>query len=51
MNLVGLETKDRTVTSPDGRWFEAIPPKDLQPQNLYEAQLERRLKIRGSSRP
>lgn len=43
MNLVGLETRQRTETSPDGKWFEAVPPTDLQPRNLHEAQLRRRL--------
>ncbi|MBI5801265.1 MAG: hypothetical protein HZA92_11175 [Verrucomicrobia bacterium] len=42
MNLVGLETKQATETSPDGKWFEAIKPTELQPQNLHEAQLRRR---------
>jgi hypothetical protein len=28
----------------DGRWFEAIPPAALSPANLYEAQLQRRLR-------
>jgi hypothetical protein len=31
------------VRDRNGRWFEAIPPQALQPQNLYEAQLARRL--------
>jgi len=43
MNLVGLEAKQRTESSPDGKWFETILPADLQPQNLHEAQLRRRL--------
>ncbi len=43
MNLVGLATDQRSTTSPDGVWFEAIPPAQLQPPNLYEAQLSRRL--------
>ncbi|MDA1275654.1 MAG: glycosyl hydrolase family 28-related protein [Verrucomicrobia bacterium] len=43
MNLVGLQTKQPTEVALDGKWFEAIPPPELQPQNLYEAQLRRRL--------
>lgn len=43
MNLVGLETKHPVQTSPDGKWFEAIKPAELQPQDLHEAQLRRRL--------
>ena len=43
MNLVGLATKQPAETSPEGKWFEAIKPAELQPQNLHEAQLRRRL--------
>ncbi len=46
INLVGVETREPSVLEPKGRWFEAIPPAKLQPQNLYKAQLERRLKKR-----
>jgi len=35
--------KDTSLTNQDGRWFEAIPPADLRPQDLYQAQLKRRL--------
>ena len=44
MNLVGVQTTRPTVTQRDGRWFEAISPAALQPANLYQAQLKRRLK-------
>lgn len=44
MNFVGVTTKDKATLDPNGRWFEPIPPAQLQPQNLYEAQLARRLK-------
>ena len=47
INLVGLETKQHTEVAPDGKWFEAIPPVELQPQNLYEAQLRRRLETKS----
>jgi len=43
MNFVGLQTKEATATNLRGKWFEAIPPAQLQPQNLHEAQLQRRL--------
>jgi len=44
MNLVGLETTQPTETNADGKWFEAIPPAQLQPQNLHAAQLQMRLR-------
>jgi len=43
MNLVALETKEKSITDPNGRWFEAIPPARIAPANLYQAQLKRRL--------
>jgi hypothetical protein len=46
MNLVGLETDQPSVTNLTGKWFEAIPPVQLQPPNLYEAQRQRRLEKR-----
>jgi len=36
MNLVAL------TTEMDGRWFEAIDPERVWPQNIYTAQFERR---------
>ena len=30
----------------DGKWFEAIPPSEIVPQDLHEAQLKRRLESR-----
>jgi hypothetical protein len=44
INLVGLTTDMPRQLDPDGRWFEAIPPAELEPQNLWEAQRARRLK-------
>ncbi|MDQ3815003.1 MAG: DUF4955 domain-containing protein [Armatimonadota bacterium] len=44
MNFVGVESKDAPVLDEKGRWFEPIPPAQLQPPNLYEAQLAHRLK-------
>lgn len=46
MNLVGVETKAAPALDPAGRWFEPIPPGELSPVNLYEAQLKRRLTSR-----
>lgn len=44
MNLVGLTTDAPNLTEPDGKWFEAIPPDILHPQDLHEAQRARRLR-------
>jgi len=44
MNLVGLLSSDPPVVDSAGRWFEPLDPQRLQPANLYEAQLARRLK-------
>ena len=43
MNLVGLRSSDPAVTDAEGRWFEPLDPERLQPVNLYDAQLARRL--------
>jgi hypothetical protein len=43
MNLVALETAKPAETQPEGKWFEVVPPADIAPQNLYQAQLQRRL--------
>jgi len=43
MNLVGLQTARPAETNPAGRWFEVIPPGELTPADLHEAQLARRL--------
>lgn len=47
MNLIALFTKQPGETRLDGRWFEAIAPAAIQPQNLYEAQRTKRLSIRN----
>lgn len=47
MNLVGLETTQPSETNAESKWFEAIPPAQLQPQNLHAAQLQRRLGSRA----
>jgi hypothetical protein len=43
MNVVGLTTTAASVRILDGKWFEAIAPADLEPQNIHEAQLAKRL--------
>jgi hypothetical protein len=43
MNFVALETTQPSETTPEGKWFEAIKPTEIQPQNLHAAQLHRRL--------
>ena len=43
MNFVGLSSETDTATEQDTRWVEAIPPTELEPSNLHEAQLRRRL--------
>ena len=45
MNLVGLPSNAAAVTEPTGRWFEPMNAKRLEPDNLYEAQLAKRLKM------
>lgn len=46
MNLIGLTTQAKSQKDPNGRWFEAIPPDQLQPADLHAAQLERRLRMK-----
>lgn len=43
MNLVGLQTNQPSITDPEGKWFEVIPPETMEPKNLYRSQLNRRL--------
>jgi hypothetical protein len=43
VNFVGIPSSEKSVTDPAGRWWETITPGQLQPQNLYEAQMHRRL--------
>ncbi|MCH5378226.1 MAG: hypothetical protein JJ992_30080, partial [Planctomycetes bacterium] len=50
MNLVGLTSSDPPVTNSSGRWFEPLDPERLQPRNLYDAQLARRLATKNASR-
>jgi hypothetical protein len=43
MNFVALQTDQPSETNLEGRWFEAIPPDQIIPQDLHAAQLARRL--------
>ncbi|MCY2930742.1 MAG: glycosyl hydrolase family 28-related protein [Planctomycetota bacterium] len=43
MNFVGVQTDKGSTTQDDNVWFEALPPGQLSPANLYDAQLARRL--------
>ena len=45
MVFVGVHTEAPAVTLSHQRWWEPIPPGQLQPQNLHQAQLERRLNL------
>jgi hypothetical protein len=47
INLVGLTTNRTSVRDARGRWFEAIAPDQLEPKNLWQAQLARRRDGRG----
>ena len=48
MNLVGVQTDQPSMMAPAGRWSESIAPRTLRPQNLHKAQLQRRLRKKGS---
>lgn len=43
MNFVAVASTGRSETNLDGRWFEAIAPDKIEPQDLHAAQLARRL--------
>ncbi|MDP0502005.1 MAG: glycosyl hydrolase family 28-related protein [Verrucomicrobiota bacterium JB022] len=47
MIFVGLDGVEESETE-GGWWIEAVPTDKLQPDNLYEAQLERRLRAQKS---
>jgi hypothetical protein len=44
LNIVGVTASQPSLKDPAGKWFEAIPPDELQPADLHAAQLARRLK-------
>jgi hypothetical protein len=43
MNFVALQTSLPSETNLSGRWFEAVPPDEIIPQDIHAAQLARRL--------
>ena len=43
MNFVAVQPGRPSETVPGGRWFEALAPDTLVPQDLHQAQLARRL--------
>jgi hypothetical protein len=51
MNLVALTTDQPSITQQDGKWFEAIDPESIEPQNIHQAQLEYRLRHSDDSAP
>ncbi len=42
MNVIGLTTKLSSELKENGNWVESIKPEELEPANLFEAQLARR---------
>ncbi|MET3871789.1 hypothetical protein J3R74_001659 [Puniceicoccus vermicola] len=43
VNFVGINSHVPSIRETDGLWWESIPLEDLQPTDLHEAQLKRRL--------
>ncbi len=43
LNFVGVTSDEKPIADKDGRWFQPLAPDGLQPADLYEAQLARRL--------
>lgn len=48
MNFVALQTDQPAACDPQGTWFETIHPAAIQPQNIHQAQLQRRLQSPSS---
>jgi hypothetical protein len=46
MNFVALQIDSPSVKDMNGRWYEAMRPNDIYPQDIHAAQLARRLKAR-----
>ena len=44
MNFVAVQTSKPSEKNATGRWFEAIAPNKIEPQDIHAAQLSRRLK-------
>jgi hypothetical protein len=47
INLVAVQTQQLSEKNPNGRWFEAIAPDKIVPQDIHAAQLARRLQSFG----
>jgi hypothetical protein len=43
MNVIGLGTTNASQTDLTGKWFEAIPPESIIPQDIHQAQVAKRL--------
>jgi hypothetical protein len=43
MNLVAVQSREKSVTQDAGRWMEVIDPDQIIPANLHEAQRSKRL--------
>ena len=44
MVFVGVQGVRPSIRDIDGKWFETIEPTQLMPNNIHEAQLQRRLR-------
>lgn len=47
MNIVGLKIPGKDIKDPSGRWLETIAPGKIQPADIHEAMLQRRLATGG----
>jgi hypothetical protein len=45
MNFIAVQTDLPSVKDLSGRWFEAIPPDQIEPKDLYLAQLDQRRRV------
>ena len=43
INVIAIETQQPSEKNLNGRWFEAISPGKIIPQDIHAAQLARRL--------
>jgi hypothetical protein len=43
MNFVAVTSRQTSVTNLAGKWFEVFSPQAIQPPDLHQAQLDRRL--------
>ncbi len=49
INIIGVKSTGESELNRSGRWFEPIDPTRLQPANLHQSQLQRRLKNQNQS--